>query len=392
MLQLPIYLDCNATTPIDPKVLEVMSENLKGCFGNASSLHIFGRDAAEKVAYARKQVASLIQAGSEEIIFTSGATESNNMVVKGIAYASRELGKGNHIITTQVEHKSVLESCYVLENEGFRVTSLPVDRFGRIDIGDIKRAITEKTVLISIIYANNEVGTINPISEIGNIAKEQGVFFHTDASQGIGKIESSVKTLNVDAMSISSHKMYGPKGVGALYLRKAIPNLKLKPLIHGGEQESKMRAGTLNVPGIIGLGKACEISEQVYPKESRRMLQLRNRLYEGIKAKSHYVHLNGHPVERLPGHLNLCFGYVESKSLLSSLKEIAISSISACSSSTGEASHVLRAMGFNEQFANSSVRFGIGRYNTEAEIDYTISKVTETAELLIQLSPSNSSR
>jgi len=384
-MKFPIYLDCHATTPLDPEVLEAMMPYLTDLFGNsASTTHVFGWMAEEAVQRARTQVAQLIHASPEEIIFTSGATESDNFAIKGVAYAYRD--KGNHIVTTQAEHKAVLNSCKVLEKQGFEVTYLPVDRYGMVDPEAVRKAITDRTILISIMYANNEVGTINPIWKIGEIARERGILFHSDAVQGIGKIESDVGKLNVDLMSISAHKMYGPKGIGALYIRKIDGKLlQLTPLIEGGGHEWGIRSGTPNVPGIVGFGQACEVCQRVWKEEGKRLKALRDRLYQGIVSQLEEVTLNGHPEERLPGNLNLSFAWVDGTALLG-LKNIAVSAGSACTSGKMESSYVLVAMGVDEPLTMRAIRFGLGRFHTEEEIDYVVKAVVEHVNRLREMS------
>jgi len=378
-----IYMDHNATTPLDPAVLEAMLPYLKEHFGNPSSTtHEYGKVAREAVEEAREKVARLIKARREEIIFTSGATESDNLAIKGVAYAYKD--KGNHIITSSIEHKAVLNTCHFLEEEGFKVTYLPVDRYGLVDPDDVKKAITKETILISIMQVNSEVGTIEPIEEIGRIAKEKGIIFHTDAVQGVGKIETDVGKLNVDLLSISGHKIYGPKGVGALYIRKG---LKLIPLIHGGGQERSIRSGTENVPGIVGLGKACEIAGEVMEKEAERLTYLRNKLVEAVLSEIPDSQLNGHPERRVPGNANFSFRGVEGESLILSLKDFALSSGSACTSALLKASYVLLAMGIPEAIAHCSIRVGLGRGNTEEQIDLLIKELKENVARLRKMSP-----
>jgi len=378
-------MDHHATTPVDPRVLEAMMPYLTDHFGNPASVtHSYGWEASDAVERARVQIALLISASSKEIFFTSGATESDNLAIRGTAYALKQ--KGNHIITCQTEHKAVLESCKVLEKEGFSVSYLPVDRTGRVDPVQLQKAISTKTILISLLLANGEVGTIHPISEIGKIAHEHGIMFHCDAVQGIARIPVQVDELGVDLMSISGHKIYGPKGIGALYIRKRLPRIRIDPLIRGGGQEQGIRSGTLNVPGIAGLGKSCEIAKEVLSQESNRLNALRDRLYQGILSHLDGVHLNGHPKERLPGNLNLSFESVEGESLLLGLKGIAVSSGSACASASREPSYVLKAMGIGEDLAFSSIRFGLGRFNTEEEVDYVIGEVVEKTKKLREMS------
>ena len=382
----PIYMDSHATTPLDPRVLEAMMPYLTDHFGNAaSSTHLFGEHAKEAVDAARTQVASLVGCSGEEVIFTSGATESDNLAIKGIAYQYRN--RGNHIITSPVEHHAVLDSCKALEESGFDVTYLPVDKYGRVYPQQVEDAITDQTVLISLIYVNGEVGTINPITEVGDIAEKYGIIFHSDATQGIGKIESNVDELKVDLMSLTAHKMYGPKGIGALYVRKKTPPIQLYPLLHGGGQENNIRSGTLNVPGIVGFGTACELCEQEMEEEAKRITALREQLYHGLSKRIDRVYLNGHPTQRLPGNLNLSFEFVESQSVLSGLKEIALSSGSACNSESIEPSYVLRAMGVRDELAFGALRFGLGRHNTETEVNTVVERVATQVARLRELSP-----
>ena len=382
----PIYMDSHATTPLDPRVLEAMMPYLTDHFGNAaSSTHLFGERAKNAVDTARSQVADLIGCSDGEIIFTSGATESDNLAVKGVAYQYKD--RGNHIITSTVEHHAVLDSCKALEEAGFDVTYLPVDKYGMVHPQQVKDAITDQTVLISLIYVNGEVGTINPITEVGEIAEKYGILFHSDATQGIGKVESDVNELKVDLMSFTAHKMYGPKGIGALYLRKKDPPIQLYPLLHGGGQENNIRSGTLNVPGIVGFGAACELCKQEMAEEAKRITALRERLYHGLSKQIDLIRLNGHPTNRIPSNLNLSFEFVESQSILLGLKEIALSSGSACNSDSIEPSYVLRAMGVKDELALGAIRFGLGRHNTAAEVDTVVECVAAQVARLRELSP-----
>ncbi|MEK6613508.1 MAG: IscS subfamily cysteine desulfurase, partial [Candidatus Binatota bacterium] len=386
-MKIPVYMDNNATTPVDPKVLEAMLPYFTEKFGNAASRnHSFGWEAEAAVDEAREQIARLIRSASpKEVIFTSGATESDNLAIKGVAEFYQE--KGNHIITCVTEHKAVLDSCKALERQGYKVTYLPVDSFGLVDVGELRTAITDKTILISIMAANNEIGTIQPVKEIGLVAKERGIFFHCDATQAVGKIPVDVEEAGIDLLSMSAHKFYGPKGVGALYVRSKKPRVRLCPIIDGGGHERGMRSGTLNVAGIVGLGKACQIALQELPVEAARLTRLRERLKDGIFLKLDEVYVNGHPTQRLPGNLNVSFAYVEGESLLMGLKELAVSSGSACTSATLEPSYVLRALGVEEDLAHSSIRFGLGRFNTEEEVDYAVGRVVEEVTRLRGLSP-----
>ena len=385
-VQTPIYLDNHATTPVDPRVLEAMLPYFTERFGNAASKsHPFGWEAESAVDTAREQIAKLIGAAAKEIVITSGATESDNLAIKGVADAYRE--KGNHIVTCVTEHKAVLDSCKVLQKHGFDVTYLPVRSDGLIDVQRLKEALTDRTILISLMAANNEIGTINPVKEIGRLAKEKNILFHTDATQGVGKIPLNVETMGIDLLSLTAHKMYGPKGVGALYVRSIKPRVKLTPLIDGGGHERGMRSGTLNVPGIVGLGKACEIAQKEMSAEGERLIALRERLKDGIVAELDEVYLNGHAVERLAGNLNMSFADIEGESLLMGLKEIAVSTGSACTSASLEPSYVLKAIGLADELAYSAIRFGLGRFNTEEEIDFTIHRVVEEVRRLREISP-----
>ena len=388
MIKFPIYLDNHSTTPVDPRVLEAMMPYFTEHFGNPSSKsHAFGWKAEAAAENARKQAARLINSESREILFTSGATESINLAIKGIADSYQQ--KGNHIITTAIEHEAVLDTCYSLEKKGFEVTYLKVDEHGLVDPADVKKAIKNTTVLVSVMFVNNEIGTIEPVEEIGEICREYDVLFHTDATQAAGKTSIDVRKLNIDLMSFSAHKMYGPKGSGALYGRSKIPKIRLTPRIDGGSQERGFRAGTLNVPGIAGFGKACEIAHNEMEKDIVKIEKLRDRLFNGIKTGLNDVKLNGHPVNRIANNLNLTIKNIDSDSLLIAIKEIALSTGSACSSETMETSHVLRAIGIGDELKRSSVRFGVGKFNTEEEIEYTIEKVVENVKKLRDISPQN---
>ena len=385
-IKLPIYMDNHATTPVDPRVLQEMLPYFTEKFGNAASRnHPFGWVSEEGVETARARIAKLIAAIGKEIIFTSGATESDNLAIKGVAEMYRE--KGNHIITAATEHKAVLDACKHLEKYGYRVTYLPVQKDGLIDLDDLKRALDEKTILVSIMAANNEIGVIQPIEEIGRLCHERGVLFHSDATQAVGKMPVDVNKQSIDLLSISAHKMYGPKGVGALYVRRKNPRVQVSPIIDGGGHERGMRSGTLNVPGIVGLGKACAIASEEMPKEACHTAGMRNRLKDKILGRLDEVYVNGSMEHRLPGNLNLSFAYVEGESLLMGINDVAVSSGSACTSATLEPSYVLKALGTGDDLAHSSIRFGIGRFNTEAEIDYVADRVCETVERLRELSP-----
>lgn len=385
-MKLPIYMDNHSTTPVDPTVLEAMLPYFTEKFGNAASRnHVFGWEAEAAVDAARQQIADLINADSKEIIFTSGATESDNLALRGVAEMYRE--KGDHIITTMTEHRAILDTAKRLEKMGFSVTYVPVRADGLVDPEVIAHAITPKTILISVILANNEIGTINPVAEIGKIAKARGILFHSDATQAVGKIPVDVQAMGIDLMSISAHKMYGPKGVGALYVRRKNPRVRLVPMIDGGGHERGMRSGTLPVPLIVGFGKAAEICRQMMPEESKRLTALRDRLRDGIMTQLDQVYLNGHPVHRLPNNVNISFAYVEGESLLMGLKDIALSSGSACTSASLEPSYVLKALGVGSDLAHSSIRYGLGRFNTEEEVDYVVRHTVEIVNKLREMSP-----
>jgi cysteine desulfurase len=385
-VSLPIYMDNHATSPLDPRVLEAMMPYFTTKFGNAASRnHSFGWEAEQAVEKAREQIAKLIGATAKEIIFTSGATESNNLAIKGIAEMYKE--RGNHIITQVTEHKAVLDTCKRLEKYGYRVTYLPVKADGLIDMEDLKRAMDEKTILVTIMSANNEIGVIQPIAEIGKLCHERGILFHTDAVQAVGKIPMDVQAMNIDVLSLSAHKLYGPKGCGALYVRRRNPRVQIAAQMDGGGHERGMRSGTLNVPGIVGLGKACEIAGEEMASETKRLTDLREKLKAKLEAALDYVHVNGSMEHRLPGNLNMSFVYVEGESLLMGINDIAVSSGSACTSATLEPSYVLKALGLGDDVAHSSIRFGLGRFNTEAEVDYVGDKVIDVVQKLRELSP-----
>jgi len=385
-MKLPIYMDNHATTPVDPRVFETMRPYFTEIFGNAASRnHSFGWEAEEAVEKARRQIAELIGATAKEIVLTSGATESNNLALKGVAQMYAE--KGNHIITAATEHKAVLDTCKRLEKDGARVTYLPVQQNGLVDLDQFRDAITDKTILVSIMYANNEIGVVQNIREIGKIAKERGVLVHTDATQAVGKVPVDVIKDNIDLASISAHKMYGPKGVGALYVRRRGPRVQLTAQMDGGGHERGMRSGTLNVTGIVGLGAACAIAKAEMPEESKRMAHLRDKLKDRLLANLDEVYINGTMESRLPNNLNISFAYVEGESLLMGINEIAVSSGSACTSATLEPSYVLKALGAGDDLAHSSIRFGLGRFNTEEEVDYVSEKVIDVVNKLRELSP-----
>jgi cysteine desulfurase len=386
MTSKPIYLDNNATTRVDPRVLEATLPWFCDEYGNAASRqHAFGRKAEEAVEQARAQVAGLIGASPREIVFTSGATESDNLALKGVAAANRV--RGDHIITCVTEHRAVIDPAKRLEREGFRFTWLNVDRFGRVCPEQVAESITDRTILVSLMAANNEIGTLHPIAAIGKLCKEKGVLFHTDAVQMAGKLPLDVEEMGIDLMSVSAHKMYGPKGVGALYVRRRAPRVSIEPMMDGGGHERGLRSGTLNVPGIVGFGRACELSQAEMPAESERLRGLRNRLLAGITARLEGVGLNGHPEERLPGNLNLSFDFVKGEALLMGLRGVAVASGSACTSSSPAPSHVLRALGLSDELAHSSLRFGLGRFNTAQEVEFVIEEVVRVTNHLRQLSP-----
>jgi cysteine desulfurase len=385
-MKLPIYLDNHATTPMDPRVFDAMKPYFTDVFGNAASRnHAFGWQAEEAVETARKQVADLIGANPKEIIFTSGATESNNLALKGVAEMYAE--KGNHIITAATEHKAILDTCKRLEKSGIRVTYLAVQADGLVDLNMLRDAITDKTILISIMYANNEIGVIQPMAEIGKIAKEKGILLHTDAVQAVGKIPVDVNANGIHIASLTGHKLYGPKGCGALYVRRRNPRVQLTAQMEGGGHERGMRSGTLNVPGIVGFGKACELAKQEMAEESKRLGYLRDKLKDHLLRELDEVFINGNMEHRLPHNLNISFAYVEGESLLMGINDVAVSSGSACTSATLEPSYVLKALGAGDDLAHSSIRFGIGRFNTEEEIDYVGNKVVEVVRKLRELSP-----
>jgi cysteine desulfurase len=385
-VHLPIYMDNHATTPLDPRVLEAMMPYLTGIFGNAASRnHSFGWEAEQGVEKAREQIAKLIGCTAKEIIFTSGATESTNLAIKGVAEMYRE--KGNHIITQMTEHKATLDTCKRLEKSGYRVTYLPVQADGLIDIEDLKRSMDDQTIIVSIMYANNEIGVIQPIQEIGKLCHEKGVIFHTDAVQAVGKIPVNVLTDNIDLMSLTSHKIYGPKGVGALYVRRRNPRVQLSEQINGGGHERGMRSGTLNVPGIVGMGMACELCMNEMEAEGKREFELREYLKHKLENALDYTQVNGNMDHHLPGNLNMSFVYVEGESLLMGINDIAVSSGSACTSATLEPSYVLKALGLGDDVAHSSIRFGLGRFNTKAEVDYVSDKIISVVQHLRELSP-----
>ena len=384
-VKLPIFMDNHSTTPLDPRVLEKMMPFLTTEFGNAASRnHSFGWHAEEAAEKAREQVGKLIGASAKEIVWTSGATESDNLAIKGVAefYAD----KGNHIITAQTEHKAVLDTCKRLEKHGFEVTYLPVGKDGIVSAAEVAAAITPKTILVSLMLANNEIGVVHPVNEIGQAVKERGVLFHVDAVQGLGKVPFDVISSRADLVSLSAHKMYGPKGMGALYVRRK-PRVRIAPMIDGGGHERGMRSGTLNIPGIVGMGAAAELAREEMPAEAIRLRALRDRLWKRITSRLPECYVNGSIEQRLPGNLNISFAYVEGEGLLMALKDVAVSSGSACTSASLEPSYVLRALGIGEELAHTSIRFGIGRFNTEEEIDFVADLVVEKVSRLRELSP-----
>jgi cysteine desulfurase len=388
-VNLPIYMDNQATCPLDPRVLEAMMPYLATRFGNAASRsHSFGWEAEQAVETARAQVARLIGATPREVVFTSGATESNNLALKGVA----EAGRGDHIVTQATEHKAVLDTCRHLEKNGCRVTYLPVKADGLVDPADVERAIGEKTILVSIMAANNEIGVLEPIRDLGKICREKGVFFHTDAAQAVGKIPLDVSADGIDLLSISAHKIYGPKGVGALYVRRRHPRVPIAAQIDGGGHERGMRSGTLNVPGIVGMGHACDLALEEMEAEAACLRALRDRLRAKLEAGLDGVHVNGSMDHRLPGNLNMSFAGVESESLLMGLNDVALSSGSACTSATIEPSYVLKALGLADERAHASIRFGLGRFNTQAEVDYVADRVTDVVRRLRELAPLDENR
>lgn len=386
MITPPVYMDYHATTPVDPRVVEAMLPFFTERFGNpASRQHQFGWIAEEAVESARSLIARALNCGQREIIFTGGATEGNNLALKGIIESMRQ--KGNQIITVKTEHKSVLDTCKRLERAGIDVVYLDVDGSGLVDVDELRRKITPKTVLVSVMLANNEIGTLQPIGEIGQICREKGVILHTDATQALGKIPIDVQEMKVDLLSFSGHKIYGPKGVGGLFVRNSNPRVKLSAQLDGGGQERGMRSGTLNVPGIVGLGKAIELAQALMEEESCRLRTLRNKLFDGLRANLDDVYLNGHEALRLPNNLNLSFLHVEDNVLMMSLKDIALSTGSACSTADPEPSHVLKALRLPADRLHSALRFGLGRFTTEEEIGYVIRRVTETVTTLRAHSP-----
>jgi cysteine desulfurase len=381
----PVYLDYQASTPMDRRVLDAMLPYLSEKFGNPHSRsHAFGWEAEEAVEVAREQIAEIIGADPKEVIFTSGATESNNLAIKGVAHFYK--ARKDHVITCVTEHKCVLESCRTLEREGFTLTYLPVRRNGLIDLGELSRAFTERTALVSIMAVNNEIGVIQPVAEIGALCREHGAFFHTDAAQAIGRIDLDVNEMNIDLMSLTAHKVYGPKGIGALYVRRR-PRVRLTPLFDGGGQERGFRSGTLPAPLCVGFGEACRLARLEMADEAKRIGALRDRLYDGITTRLAGVALNGDAMTRIPGNLNLSFGHVDAEALMASLKAVAVSSGSACTSASLEPSFVLKALGVEDRLAHASIRFSLGRFTTEAEIDFVIEEVAREVAGLRESDP-----
>ncbi len=386
MVTLPIYMDNNATTRVDPRVVEAMLPYLTVHYGNAASRnHSFGRDAEGAVETARGHVARLIGADDREIVFTSGATESTNLAIKGVAAMYRR--KGNHIVTAATEHNAVLDVCKRLESEGFAVTYLPVDRFGQVRLEQVAEVLTDRTILVSVMAANNEIGTLQPVAEIGKLCRGRDVLFHCDAAQAIGKIAIDVEAMQIDLLSASAHKIYGPKGVGSLYVRRRDPRVRLQPMMDGGGHERGMRSGTLPVPNIVGFGKACELCLAEMADETERIQRLRDLLRDGILADLEDVQLNGHATQRLAGNLNLSFAYVDGEALMMAIKDIAVSSGSACTTASPGPSHVLKALGLDDDLARSSIRFGLGRFNTEDEVKYVVGEVAAAVRRLRAISP-----
>ena len=379
-----IYMDNSATTPVKKEVLEAMLPYFTEKYGNPSSVYSLGSQSKVAVEEAREKIAKAIGANPREIFFTAGGSEADNWAIKGVAYANRK--KGNHIITSKIEHHGILHTCEYLEKQGFKVTYLDVDEYGVVDLEQLKESITDETILISIMFANNEIGTIQPIEEIGRIAKEREVYFHTDAVQAVGHVKIDVDRSNIDMLSMAAHKFYGPKGIGALYIRQGV---KIDPLISGGGQERNRRAGTENVPGIVGMGKAIELAYENMDKKNEKLISLRERLIKGIFDNIDYVRLNGHPTQRLPGNVNMCFEFIEGESLLLSLdmEGIACSSGSACTSGTLDPSHVLLAIGLPHEIAHGSLRLSLGEFNTEEEVDYVVEKLVEIVSRLRAMSP-----
>jgi len=385
-MKTPVYMDCASTTPVDPRVLEAMLPFFSERFGNAASRnHVFGWDADKALEAARDQVAELVNANAKETVFTSGGTEANNLAIKGVAQTYRE--QGDHVIACSIDQKSVLDPCRSLERLGHRVTYLPVDKHGLLDPEAVREAITDRTILITTMVANNEIGTIQPIAEIGKIAKEREVLFHVDATQAAGKIPIDVQEAAVDLLSLTGHLIYGPKGIGALYVRRKRPKVRLTPLMDGGGHEQGLRPGTVNVPGAVALGKACEICRAEMEDECRRVAALRDKLEQAVLEQNDQIYLNGHPERRLPGISNLSFAYVEGEALMMGMRDVAVSSGSACTSATSEPSHVLKALGVKDDLVHTSIRYGLGRCNTEEEVGYVIEATRKAVARLREMSP-----
>ena len=385
-MKLPIYLDYNATTPVDPKVVDAMVPYFTESYGNAASRnHSFGWQVEKVVDDARELIGKLIGAGGKEIVFTSGATESNNLAILGVAEFYKK--KGKHIISSPIEHKAVIDPCHALEQKGYEITFLDVDKHGCIDLKQLEESIRQDTILVSLMAGNNEIGTLNPIKEIGQITRNKEVLFHTDATQSVGKIPIDVEEMNIDLLSMTAHKFYGPKGIGALYVRRKKPRVRLSPIMFGGGHERGMRSGTLNVPGIVGFAKALELSVEEMASEAERLTGLRQRLLDRLNSELDYIFLNGHPTERLPNNLNVSFGYVEGESLMMGVNELAVSSGSACTSASLEPSYVLRALGVGDDLAHSSIRVGMGRFTTVEEVDYAAEKMIAAVKRLREMSP-----
>jgi len=381
----PIYLDYQATTPLDPRVLEAMMPYFTYKFGNPHSRsHAYGWEAEEAVEKARGQVAKIIGADEKEVIFTSGATESNNLAIKGVAEFYRD--RRDHIVTTVTEHKCVLDTCRHLEQQGFKVTYLPVQKNGLVDLEQLNAAVTDKTVVVSVMAVNNEIGVIQPLAEIGKICRAKGAFFHTDAAQAVGKIPLDVEAMNIDLMSISGHKIYGPKGIGALYVRRR-PRVRMVAMINGGGQERGFRSGTLPTPLCVGIGEACEIAMKEMDAEAKRLATLRDRMLKGLQDKLPEIYVNGDLEHRIPGNLNISFAYVEGESLMMGIKSLSVSSGSACTSASLEPSYVLRALGVDEELAHTSLRIGLGRFTTEQEVDTAVEELVSHVNKLRAMSP-----
>jgi cysteine desulfurase len=386
LVKIPVYLDNHATTRVDPRVVKAMLPYFTEQYGNAASRqHVFGQKAEEAVDLARVQVAELIGAEARTIVFTSGATESDNLAIKGVAAAYRK--KGDHLISVATEHNAILDPLRRLERDGFSVTILPVDRYGRVSARQVEAALTDRTILVSVMAANNEIGTLQPIGEIGRLCKSRGVLFHTDAVQAAGKIPLDMDDMGIDLLSLSAHKMYGPKGVGALYVRRREPHVRLEPLFDGGGHERGLRSGTLPVPSIVGFGKACELCAAEMGGEAERLLALRERLRTGIQDQLEDTTLHGSPTQRLPNNVNLGFAYIDGGALMTLMRDVAVSSGSACTSASDEPSHVLTAIGVSDELARGSIRYGLGRFTTQEEVDYAVEETVRAVQHLRAISP-----